>query len=583
MTATRPEPGHPSPSPFSPQSAQSAPSDKGGSQPGDVGHSPPDVHGHGHGPAAEPAPKRTKRAQVSRACARCRRLQKGCSEARPCQRCIRIGLADECLASAGVQRGGGVGGSGGGVGGGFGGGGFGAFGSSGSNANGLAGEQPLGASSASSVSGSVTLPTFSSLDLPTSPQAFTSFPRESFQRQGDLLPGSVTDYCTERFFSHLCPTIPILSPGYVATLRSRVAETSEAGVEAYCVLVGMSAQVLVQVEEPAGRRFAADRAALVDTNASYGWTLLEEALAAHRHLPRRSNPSLEHVLFTFFIYACHAALFHHSQAFFFLRETTTLFLLLDLDALPNHTRTLADRLFWVLVVSERSHAIRYRRPTTLQITAATPDPATLMRECVDPHALAGFWSLTSLFRPVDTSFIATLNGETVSNPPSSAVLDSIESGVNSALNSFTSAALQTTQRANLNITQLWLRIIVWQVRLRLGYLTETAPALSSHTYHYPLEVAHDLERSTCSLDLDSMRIHGAGLTEKLFDIASVVVNVLARVPIGLEKAQAEKHLGYVKRLIQQLPGGTTVYGKLLEKHLCAALPETYARPSDSTT
>ena len=44
----------------------------------------------------------------------------------------------------------------------------------------------------------------------------------------------------------------------------------------------MSAQVLVQVEEPAGRRFT-DRAAL-DTNASYGWTLLEEALAAHRQL-----------------------------------------------------------------------------------------------------------------------------------------------------------------------------------------------------------------------------------------------------------------------------------------------------------
>ena len=114
------------------------------------------------------------------------------------------------------------------------------------------------------------------------------------------------------------------------------------------------------------------------------------------------------------------------------------------------------------------------------------------------------------------------------------------------------------------------------------FRSETAPTLASHTYHYPLEVAHDLELSTRNLDIDSMRIHGAGLTEKLFDIASVVVNVLARVPVGLEKAQAEKHLGYVKHLIQQLPGGATVYGRLLEKHLCAALPETYSRPSDGT-
>jgi hypothetical protein len=69
-----------------------------------------------------------------------------------------------------------------------------------------------------------------------------------------------------------------------------------------------------------------------------------------------------------------------------------------------------------------------------------------------------------------------------------------------------------------------------------------------------------------------MTVHGAGLTEKLFDIACVVVNVLARVPLGFERGPAEDDVRYLRGLITELPGGKAVYEKLMVKHLVAVLP-----------
>ncbi|KAH8681735.1 hypothetical protein BX600DRAFT_29913 [Xylariales sp. PMI_506] len=490
------------------------------------------------------APRRAKRAQVSRACARCRRLQKGCSESRPCQRCIKTGLAEQCLAG-------------------------------GAALTNTAPQSRYGTGSVvyelstASTSALMASPTLASMGLANTTNANLS--RELFQRQAGLLPPRVIDHCVDRFFGRLSPTIPIISADYIDSLRKRTRESTDAATEAYCVLLGMCTMVLLQVEEPGGRQFS--DLGFAETNAAYGWKLLEEALSAHRHLGRRANPSFENVLLAFFIYACHAALLYHSQAFFFLRETTTLYLLFKPEALPESTRLLADRLFWVLIASERGHAIRYRRPITLQITASSPSGVLSATATTESPSLGGFRCLAALFRPLDTSFIAILNTESVACPPSPEALDGIEADVNAALTHSAPFSLHQIQKANLRVTQLWLRIIIWQVRLRLGYLqSESAVTKSSHTYHYPLEVAKELTSCTRDLEIGAMMVHGAGLTEKLFDIACVVVNVLARVPLGFERTSAEDDLRYIRSLITKLPGGTTVYEKLMVKHLMSVLP-----------
>ncbi|KAI1413963.1 hypothetical protein F5Y13DRAFT_25513 [Hypoxylon sp. FL1857] len=491
------------------------------------------------------APPRAKRAQVARACQRCRRLQKACSDSRPCQRCVRAGLASECSGlpvkprappqapSPQVLR----------------------FRKTSPPIHGVADSLNTTAP-----------PLFINLDLPTSPQTFTSFSRESFERKDGLLPPRVVDYCSGRFFERLAPTIPILTPEYVASLKTRAVSESEA----YCVLLGLCAMVALQVEDPKDKFFG--QFVTAENNATYGWLLLEEALAAHRHLTRRSTPSLDSVLLVFFIYACHASLFHHSQAFFFLREAATLLILVKPDSMDDLSRLLAERLFWVLLISERSHAIRYRRPITLQVTT---NGFGLSFPTDNDHSLTGFRCLAALFRGLDTSFIALLNQETVPRTVSHDSLNEVEMAINIALNHSCPSDLLPTQNANLRVTQLWLRIVLWQLRLRLGHLSEQS-LQSSRTYHYPLEVAKDLALSTRDLPIHSIQVHGVGITEKLFDIACAVINVLARVPVQMTKTAAEDDLKYVRRLILQLPGGSTVYDALLLKHIQQTLPAMVA-------
>ncbi|KAI1497747.1 hypothetical protein F5X99DRAFT_353781 [Biscogniauxia marginata] len=485
-------------------------------------------------------PPRAKRIQVSRACPRCRRLQKACSDSRPCPRCTKAGLANECSGLATHSQ--------------------------------PPATPQLETNSETAIASPVLAAAspFASLDIPTTPQAFTSFARDLFQRQVNLLPPQVLEYCSARFFDRLSPTIPILSPEYVTNLRSRAGPT-EAGSEPYCVLISLCAMVLLQVEEPNGSLFG--ELVNAGSNAAYGWLLLEEALAAHRHLTRKSDPTIDHVLLLFFIYACHARLSHHSQAFFFIREATTLFLLIKPETMDEQVKELASRLYWILLISERSHAIRYRRPITLQIT---PSSISLPPASNDDPSLIGLWCLAKLFRPLDTSFIALLNQEMVSVALGPESLNDVEMSINIALDHSSIANLQATQKANLRVTQLWLRVVLWQLRLRLGHLDEKN-ILNSRTYHYPLEIAKDLMLSTSDLPLDSIQVHGNGITEKFFDIACVVVNVLSRVPLEVARTAAENNLEYIRRLIRQLPGGLAVYDALLLKHIQQTLPSMVAR------
>jgi len=326
--------------------------------------------------------------------------------------------------------------------------------------------------------------------------------------------------------------------------------------------------VLLQVEEPHQKLFEA--AGIQQDNVAYGMVLLDEALAAHHHLSRRFVPSLERALIAFFLYACQAGLCRHSQAFFFVREATTLWLLLRINEADELRQSLSSRLFWVLLVSERSHAIRYRRPVTLQITPSSP---TLPSEAEFP----GLCSLVSLFSPVDTPFIALYNQETAPSPAlASFWLKTVETSILNALEQ--PGPLHETQVANLRITQLWLLVILWQVRLRLGFLVDKSE-LRTLSYHHPLEIGQELVCVVDELTLDSIRLHGVGLTEKLFDIACAMVDVLSRVPLtessrarlGL-KDEPETYLHNVRRLIRELPGGVEVYTQLLDKHIGATLP-----------
>ncbi|KAK4149354.1 hypothetical protein C8A00DRAFT_18938 [Chaetomidium leptoderma] len=471
------------------------------------------------------APPRQKRAQVSKACQRCKKLQKGCSESRPCQRCIRVGLEEQCVQNAGQSQ------------------------------------QPVD-----------TNWSYPQLPASLSPETFHATPFATVSPQPSLPPTSVIGYCFQRFFAKLYPTIPILSPEYAEMLV--VEAGSSHGDEAQCLITAVCAVILIQVEESDQRLFEGD--GIPHSNSDFGKLLFEEAMVAHHHLSSRFNPCLERALATFFLYAGHASLFHHSQAFYFLRDTATLWQVLRVDEGDALRRELADRLFWVTLVSERSHGIRYRRPVTLQVTPSGPDiDATADTDT----SLAGLRSLVALFRPLDTAFFALLNQEdTVFAPRLLSPLDALQTAIGSALEQQHDRVLCETQLSNLTVTQLWLLVILWQVRLRLGLLVEETGMPCHLTFHYPVEVGGELAGVIRAISLDSIRVHGVGINEKIFDVACAMVDVLSRVPATDKSGAGLENIKYFRRLIHQLPGGVSTYDALLDKHISNVLPNVLGNP-----
>ncbi|KAK4448681.1 hypothetical protein QBC34DRAFT_352336 [Podospora aff. communis PSN243] len=455
---------------------------------------------------SSPENKGAKRSQVSRACSRCKKHRRKCSDFRPCRRCLDQGLGEECLASPGLVH--------------------------------------------------INAP------LPTSD--------ESAEQPPDVPSAAIIDFCADHFFERLFPTIPIITPDYVLGLREAArTENSTSSTEARSLLSAICALVLLQAQDP-------DQTSASPTSqpAASGEEILKRATQSFGGKSPTASPSLEQVLLAFFLYACHAALLRHSLAFFYLRDATTLWHLRD--AHPHGDSYLHSalhrRLFWVLLVSERSHAIRYRRSITLLVDPGTEPPENIA-------LLAGYSSLAALFRPLNTSFFGLLNREESSPHSPPEFLANTEDLVNAALD--TTVPLHDTQRANLRITQLWLRIVLWQMRLRAGYLKQESTC-ENLTYAYPLRIARELVIATNDLTVTSMSVHGVGLTEKLFDIAVAVIDVLARVPVAgsgsgtasPDAGEAHRDLGYLRGLIRKLPSGQSVYDELLERQIetCTSMP-----------
>ncbi|MCJ1336161.1 hypothetical protein MMC09_001437 [Bachmanniomyces sp. S44760] len=204
----------------------------------------------------------------------------------------------------------------------------------------------------------------------------------------------------------------------------------------------------------------------------------------------------------------------------------------------------------------------------------------------DHPAIAGFINLANLFRPFDDNFIAVWNKTKTKCSPG--WLASIQDQLTEALPANFSCT--ASQRADLKITQQWLRTLVWQLSNANGCLSSTYPQ-SSMTFTYPIEIARDLANALGELSKGSMEVHGLRLVgfsikknpspaakaplqiEKLFDISCTLIDVMSCVPLICAKADNPQiYLGQFVRLISSLRGGDSSYVTLLAAKIRDTLP-----------
>lgn len=96
------------------------------------------------------------------------------------------------------------------------------------------------------------------------------------------------------------------------------------------------------------------------------------------------------------------------------------------------------------------------------------------------------------------------------------------------------------QKADLLVTQQWLRLVVWQSSLQHELLSMVAPN-ESMAFSFPLAIAHDTVAALQALPSHAIEVHGMGIFEKLFEIGSSYFQVLGAYDSGGSASSPHSH------------------------------------------
>lgn len=157
----------------------------------------------------------------------------------------------------------------------------------------------------------------------------------------------------------------------------------------------------------------------------------------------------------------------------------------------------------------RAQALQKHRDLTIHETVGFPETGD---DPLDVVAIPGLLALYNLFSIVDDKMSEIWNSlrsqSSVDWPPNTGIwLTRLQKDLGEALTP--DMQLTETQEVDLKSTQLWLRVIVWQLSTASGCLSSNAKE-QSMSFSYPIEVARELVELTNRVSLTSMEAHGVG-------------------------------------------------------------------------
>lgn len=211
-------------------------------------------------------------------------------------------------------------------------------------------------------------------------------------------------------------------------------------------------------------------------------------------------------------------------------------------------------MYWELFIHERFFTIAAGYPSVLQ-----PLPCGLPTgdDSIPTHVEAGFNRIISLFCVLDDRFLELWSAQSFSMPAAPVTPDWIEAKQSEldrdevetdALQEKMAAEGQTPlnelQLADLFVTRLWMRTLLWQIALSSGLLRSDATETGHEglSFHFPARrLSAQLRRLVTRLgSVASIGTHGSGILEKLFEVTSTIADVLA-LPTAQSKEQYEDH------------------------------------------
>lgn len=155
------------------------------------------------------------------------------------------------------------------------------------------------------------------------------------------------------------------------------------------------------------------------------------------------------------------------------------------------------RLYWLLFITERAHSIQHDVPTTLKRAPDLPALENLNDGSVTP----AFIQLCRLFNILDVTITADAASARNALALAQQQLSSDEAPL---------SLENELQRADISMTQQWMRIFLWQHALNVTNLSSMNNE-NEFSFSFPAQVAQNVLSNLSSLSQQSVEAHGPGM------------------------------------------------------------------------
>ncbi|KAI4729143.1 alpha-glucosidase [Aureobasidium sp. EXF-10728] len=279
------------------------------------------------------------------------------------------------------------------------------------------------------------------------------------------------------------------------------------------------------------------------------------------------HATVEDVLASLFIAVTYFDLKCRKNAWFYVREAITLAQAADMHTVENDLRLQPaerlrrQRIYALLFISERGACIH--DTFSISILSSPTLPCERLPE-EDPSVSIGLSMLFHLFSLLDSNFFRARNDLTSVQGTGKEYIElaTLQEQLHQVLDL---TNVSETQRADVLVTQQWLRLMVWQTALRLG-LISSAAMNPSYTYAYPIHIASSLCEALKTLSSAAIEVHGLGIFEKQFEIAYSLLDALTLS----DGTQSQDHHETLRSLLESLsasPKSRDVYVRILQKKM----------------
>ncbi|KAL5598757.1 hypothetical protein BROUX41_003907 [Berkeleyomyces rouxiae] len=204
------------------------------------------------------------------------------------------------------------------------------------------------------------------------------------------------------FFTKMYTMMPILEHNQVTHMFNNM----DKDAEAYSLIAALCAFVLYQpgMQLPGLDMYMLENVPSANIMASE--LLMDEAIRVRRGYDFVSEPTLATMVTSYFLASCNKMLDLRKRAWFFLRETATMFQIADMEREETYrqwspSEALRRRcLYWQVLATERLLALQDNYPISLQPSITSPDMSD-----ETGTELSLFSHLVSLSRPLEDTII----------------------------------------------------------------------------------------------------------------------------------------------------------------------------------